>query len=122
MRMRAFFIFLIILPYLLGFFSSKFSAFKFYKDMFLFIACDSVHCQALVKPPMMPGEVARIVKTADGCCDKYEVMCKPETCTIQPHTCTPPQLMKNVNPGECCPTFRCGRYLSGQNERERERW
>ncbi|XP_062618838.1 von Willebrand factor-like [Saccostrea cucullata] len=56
---------------------------------------------------MMPGEVARIVKTADGCCDKYELVCKPETCTIHLLTCTPPQLMKNINPGECCPTFQC---------------
>ncbi|XP_061179555.1 hemocytin-like [Saccostrea echinata] len=75
------------------------------------VTCDSVHCQALVKPPMMPGEVARIVKTSDGCCDKSELVCKPETCSIHPLTCTPPQLMKNINPGECCPTFQRGMYL-----------
>lgn len=59
----------------------------------------------------MPGEVAQVVKTTDGCCDKYEVVCKPETCAIQPPTCPPPQVMKNSNPGACCPTFKCGKWL-----------
>lgn len=59
----------------------------------------------------MPGEVAQVVKTTDGCCDKYEVVCKPETCAIQPPTCPPPQVMRNSNPGACCPTFKCGKWL-----------
>lgn len=59
----------------------------------------------------MPGELAHVVKTTDGCCDKYEVVCKPETCAIQPPTCSPPQVMRNSNPGDCCPTFKCGKWL-----------
>lgn len=59
----------------------------------------------------MPGEVAQVVKTTDGCCDKYEVVCKPETCAVQPPTCSSPQVMRNSNPGACCPTFKCGKWL-----------
>lgn len=58
----------------------------------------------------MPGEMAHVVKTTDGCCDKYEVVCKPETCAVQPPTCSPPQVMRNSNPGACCPTFKCGKW------------
>lgn len=86
---------------------------QLFKCIFFFYkACDSIHCQSLVKPPLMPGEMAHVVKTTDGCCDKYEVVCKPETCAVQPPTCSPPQVMRNSNPGACCPTFKCGKWLN----------
>ncbi|KAK3108253.1 hypothetical protein FSP39_004202 [Pinctada imbricata] len=69
--------------------------------------CLTVKCQPLVRPPVKAGEVLKIVKTDDGCCDRYEAICKPETCNTQPITCTVPKTAQTSNPGECCPQFQC---------------
>jgi hypothetical protein len=67
-------------------------------------------CQPMVKPLLKEGEELIIVKTTDGCCDKYTVVCKPEKCTTQPPTCTTPRIVQQTNTGECCPQYKCGMY------------
>ncbi|XP_021374153.1 mucin-5AC-like [Mizuhopecten yessoensis] len=69
--------------------------------------CSTSACQPLVRPFLQEGEVAQIVKTEDGCCDRYQAVCKPDHCSTSQVTCTTPHVMAAINPGECCLHFRC---------------
>ncbi|XP_033761396.1 mucin-5AC-like [Pecten maximus] len=70
-------------------------------------SCFTTVCQPLVRPFLQEGEVSQIVKTDDGCCDRYQAVCKPDHCSTSQVTCTTPRVMAAINPGECCLRFRC---------------
>ncbi|XP_052092501.1 mucin-5AC-like [Mytilus californianus] len=69
--------------------------------------CNLSKCQPMVKPLLKEGEELMVVKTTDGCCDKYTVVCKPEKCITRPPTCTSPRIVQQTNAGECCPQYNC---------------
>ncbi|XP_041367296.1 uncharacterized protein LOC121381939 [Gigantopelta aegis] len=68
--------------------------------------CASVVCQSLATPPIKEGEITKIVKTRDGCCDTYMVLCEPTLCRAPP-TCTRPTVAVQRGGHRCCPNYRC---------------
>ncbi|KAL3831915.1 hypothetical protein ACJMK2_023609 [Sinanodonta woodiana] len=67
--------------------------------------CRHITCSVPVMPSLKPGEIARIVTV--GCCNDYEVFCKPELCSSPALHCNTPMALQKVNSEECCPTYKC---------------
>ncbi|XP_064614091.1 von Willebrand factor-like [Liolophura sinensis] len=64
--------------------------------------CDKTMCPPLSEPPKKLGEQHILVKTSDGCCDIYKVVCN-----CSGLTCQYPMKPKNVSTKECCPRCSC---------------
>ncbi|CAH1788470.1 unnamed protein product, partial [Owenia fusiformis] len=63
-------------------------------------------CPTLIVPVLKPGEVAVIKEILGGCCEEYEVICKPDTCPEVDIICEAPKRVYSII-GECCQGFEC---------------
>ncbi|XP_048245023.1 mucin-5AC-like isoform X2 [Haliotis rufescens] len=71
-------------------------------------ACVDVKCSPLVQPPLNQGEVAKVIKSPDGCCEEYLVVCEPRQCPTISKDCMKPEVLTMVDSGErCCPEYTC---------------
>ncbi|XP_067650638.1 mucin-5AC-like [Haliotis asinina] len=71
-------------------------------------ACVDVTCSPLVQPPLNQGEVAKVMKSPDGCCEEYIVVCEPRQCPKISRDCMKPEILTMVDSGDrCCPEYTC---------------
>ncbi|XP_046550875.1 hemocytin-like [Haliotis rubra] len=71
-------------------------------------ACVEVTCSPLVQPPLKQGEVAKVIKGSDGCCEEYLVVCEPRQCPQISKDCMKPEILTMVDSGDrCCPQYTC---------------